>query len=402
MKGEIQAPGKSTKLTTSFEEIFGRPPWVEAQAPGRVNLLGEHVDYNDGIVLPIAIDRKLSLTAAPTSDDIVTLNALDLGESVSFRLDAVTNRCDLDGRPLPDWALYPAGIACILKQTGLHLNGMQAVYTSDIPIGAGLSSSAAVEVAFATTWQALSGWELDKLELAKLCQRAENEYVGVSSGLMDQFASACGVEGHVLCFDTRSLDWSAYDLPPGTAIVIADSGVRRSLAGSAYNDRRAACEQAVELLKKYLPGIKSLRDVSTVELAAYSTYLPAEIERRAEHVVKEIHRVDQAILALQRGDARMFGGFMFASHKSLRHLYEVSLPELDSLVEIARGLPGIYGARLTGAGFGGCTVNLVESKDAPTFMQGLLEGYRRKTGRDAKVYLCYASAGAEARLINPL
>jgi galactokinase len=402
VKGEIEIPGKSTKLTTGFEEIFGRPPWVEAQAPGRVNLLGEHVDYNDGIVLPIAIDRKLSLAAAPTSDGTVTLNALDLGEQVSFRLDEVTNRCDLNGHPLPDWALYPAGIAWILKQTGLHLNGMQAVYTSDIPIGAGLSSSAAVEVAFATTWQALSGWELHKLALAKLCQRAENEYVGVSSGLMDQFASACGVEGRVLCFDTRSLDWSAYDLPPGTAVVIADSGIRRSLAGSAYNDRRAACEQSVELLKKYLPGIKSLRDVSTVELAAYSTYLPAEIERRAEHVVKEIHRVDQAILALQRGDARMFGGFMFASHKSLRDLYEVSLPELDSLVEIARGLPGIYGARLTGAGFGGCTVNLVESKAASTFMQGLLEGYRRKTGREAKVYLCYASAGAEARLINPL
>ena len=156
------------------------------------------------------------------------------------------------------------------------------------------------------------------------------------------------------------------------------------------------------LLRKYLPTIQSLRDISTVEFAAYSMYLPAEIARRAEHVVKEIHRVDQAMIALQRRDAAMFGGFMFASHKSLRDLYEVSIPELDRLVQIARGLPGIYGARLTGAGFGGCTVNLVESKAAPTFMQGLLEGYRRKTGREAKVYLCYASAGAEARLINPL
>jgi galactokinase len=217
---------------------------------------------------------------------------------------------------------------------------------------------------------------------------------------MDQFASACGVEGHVLGFDTRSLEWTAYDLPPGTAIIIADSGIRRSLTGSAYNDRRAACEQAVELLRKYLPGINSLRDVSTVELAAYSTYLPDAIERRAEHVVKEIHRVNQAILALQRGDARMFGGFMFASHKSLRDLYEVSLPELDRLVEIARTLPGIFGARLTGAGFGGCTVNLVEAIHAADFMQGLQEGYRVKTGREAKVYLCYASGGAEARQIG--
>jgi galactokinase len=246
----------------------------------------------------------------------------------------------------------------------------------------------------------LCGWEVDKLILAKLCQRAENEYVGVSSGLMDQFACVCGVEGHVLCFDTRSLDWSPLQMPPGTAIIIADSGIRRSLSGSAYNDRRAACEQAVVLLQQYLPGIISLRDVSTVELAAYSAFLPPVIERRAEHVVKEIHRVDQAMIALHRGDARMFGGFMFASHKSLRDLYEVSTLELDCLVEIARGLPGIYGARLTGAGFGGCTVNLVDEKCADQFVNGLVEGYLKRTGREAKVSLCRASNGAEARRVN--
>jgi galactokinase len=399
-KAETQLTAKRMDLISRFTELYGRPPLVTTQAPGRVNLLGEHVDYNDGIVLPVAIDRKLKLAAAPTSDDIVVLKALDLDASVSFRLIEVSDRCDLGGHPLPAWALYPAGVAWVLQQAGFGLTGMQVAYTSDIPIGSGLSSSAAVEVAFATTWQALDGWKMDRLTMAKNCQRAENDFVGVSSGLMDQFTSACGVEGHVLGFDTRSLEWSAYDLPPGTAIVIADSGIRRSLAGSAYNNRRAACEQAVELLRKYLPGIKSLRDVSTVELAAYSTLLPDEIERRAEHVVKEIHRVEQAIIALRRGDARMFGGFMFASHKSLRDLYEVSLPELDSLVEIARTLPGIYGARLTGAGFGGCTVNLVEAKHASNFMQGLQEGYRVKTGREAKVYLCYASGGAEARLIN--
>ncbi len=400
MGNELPPSNIHLDLAYRFEQVYGRIPSVEAQAPGRVNLLGEHVDYNDGVVLPVAIDRAVRVVAAPTTDDIVTLVALDLGKQASFRLSAVATRCDLNGQALPGWARYPAGVAWSLQQAGLHLQGMQAVYSSDVPIGAGLSSSAAVEVAFAIIWQALSGWELDKLELAKLCQQAENKYVGVSSGLMDQFASACGVDGHVLCLDTRSMEWSAYDLPEGTAIVIADSGIRRSLTGSAYNDRREACEQAVVLLRKYLPGINSLRDVSTVELAAYSTYLPTEIERRAEHVVKEIHRVDQAILALQRGDARMFGGFMFSSHKSLRDLYEVSLPELDCLVEIARGLPGIFGARLTGAGFGGCTVNLVEGKDAGAFMQGLKEGYRKETGREAKVYLCHASAGAEARQVN--
>jgi galactokinase len=389
-------------MASSFVHTFGQPPRVETRAPGRVNLLGEHVDYNQGIVLPAAIDRQVHLAATATSDGSVTLNALDLGEGVTFELGNVEKKCDLSGQPLPDWALYPAGVAWALQKAGLPLSGMQAIYTSDVPIGAGLSSSAAVEVAFATTWQALSGWNIDRLTLAKLCQRAENEYVGVSSGLMDQFASACGVEGHVLCFDTRSLEWTSLELPPGTAIIIADSGIRRSLTTSAYNDRRAACERAVELLQKYLPGIQSLRDVSTVEMAAYSTFLPPEIERRAEHVVKEIHRVDQAMIALRRGDARMFGGFMFASHKSLRDLYEVSLPVLDCLVEIARGLPGIYGARLTGAGFGGCTVNLVEDKEAEAFIQGLQEGYRNKTGREATVYTCKASAGAGARLVNSL
>jgi len=388
-----------TNLASIFAQSFGASPTVEVRAPGRVNMLGEHVDYNDGIVLPAAIDRAVSLVAIPASERVVTLKAIDLGAGVSFNLEGLEAKCDTDGNPLPGWALYPAGVAWSLQAAGLPLRGMQAVFTSDVPIGAGLSSSAAVEVAFATAWQALGGWQVDKLALAKLCQRAENEYVGVSSGLMDQFASACGVEGHVLCFDTRSLEWEPVELPAGTAIVIADSGIRRSLTGSAYNDRRSACEQAVELLRQYLPKIKSLRDVSTVELAAYCTFLPEEIERRAEHVVKEIHRVGQAIIALRRGDARMFGGFMYASHKSLRDLYEVSIPELDSLVEISRSLTGIYGARLTGAGFGGCTVNLVAETHAHAFIQGLKDGYRGQTGREAQVYLCHASAGAEARVV---
>ncbi len=386
-------------LGASFERSFGKLPNVETRAPGRVNLLGEHVDYNQGVVLPAAIDREVRLDAAPTADGIVRLVALDLDKKVSFRLSEVETKSDLNGNHLPGWALYPAGVAWSLKKAGLELTGMEAVYSSNIPIGAGLSSSAAVEVGFASTWQTLSGFTMDKLELAMLCQRAENEYVGVSSGLMDQFASACGVKDHLLCFDTRNLEWQAFEMPPGTSIVIADSGIRRSLTSSAYNDRRAACEQAVEILRKYLPGIGSLRDVSSVELAAYSEFLPPEIAHRAEHVVKEIHRVDQAIIALRKGDARLFGGYMYASHKSLRDLYEVSLPALDYLVEIARGLPGIYGARLTGAGFGGCTVNLVDSALANDFIHGLQAGYQAKTGRNARVYLCRASAGAETRVV---
>jgi len=410
-------------LSDSFRQQFNSSPKVLAQAPGRVNLLGEHVDYNDGFVLPVAIDRAVHVAAAPASGGIVTLAALDLNARVSFSLSSLAEKIDINGKPLPAWARYPAGVAHMLQQEGLVVKGMQAVFTSDVPIGAGLSSSAAVEVAFAVTWRVLGGWKRtpqerayrrtpqerayrrtpqerayrrDALQIARLCQRAENQYVGVNCGLMDQFASACGAEGHALYFDTRSLEWQPVPLPHHTAVVIADSGVRRSLATSAYNERRAACEQAVELLRQYMPNIRSLRDVSTVEFAAYGEFLPPIVRKRAEHVVKEIARVQDAVVALRREDAALFGGLMFSGHASLRDLYEVSCPELDALVNLARQQPGCYGARLTGAGFGGCTVNLVDEAKAEAFIQNLKDGYQKQTGRLAQVYLCKASAGASA------
>jgi galactokinase len=391
-------PEEDTLIST-FTKTFQRPPSILVRAPGRVNLLGEHIDYNDGVVLPAAIDRYVTLVAAPTADNHLSLQALDLTQSASFSLDALEARQDLAGRQLPNWTKYPAGIAWALKNAGLDVAGLQAVYTSSVPIGSGLSSSAAVEVAFAAAWRALGGWQMDNLPLAKLCQVAENNFVGVASGLMDQFSSACGVDGHVLVFDTRSLEWYPLNLPAGTAIVVADSGMRRSLTNSAYNQRRASCEKAVELLRKYKPELRSLRDISTVEFAAYSDYLPEEVRMRAEHVVHEIFRVECGIHALNESDAKLFGGIMFAGHRSLRDLYQVSIPELDTLVEIARSLPGIYGARLTGAGFGGCTVNLIEAAQAEAFIQGLVAGYRQKTNKEAKVYLCQASAGVSVRQI---
>lgn len=386
-------------LLTLFRECFARRPTLRVRAPGRVNLLGEHVDYNEGAVLPVALDLAVHLVAAPTEDEIVTLQALDLGESTAFYIRDLESKVDVEGRPLPLWALYPAGVAWCLKQAGLEIVGAQVVYSSDVPIGAGLSSSAAVEVAFAALWRALGGWSVDNLTLARLCQQAENEYVGMACGLMDQFASACGVEGHALYFDTRSLEWQALPLPVNSALVIADSGVRRSLTSSAYNERRATCEQAVALLRQYLPHIRSLRDVSPTEFMAYSYYLPPLVARRAEHVVKEIARVESAVRALQRQDARAFGALMFAGHASLRDLYEVSTPELDALVEIARQLPGCIGARLTGAGFGGCTVNLVEEERAEQFIRDLKQAYAQKTGKEAQLYLCHASAGVTVEVI---
>ncbi len=355
-------------------------------------MLGEHVDYNDGMVLPAAIDRAVQLVGSRLPGAQVSLFAVDLGQSCSFDLQNLP----IQKASLPAWARYPAGVAWALQQAGYPVSGLQAAYQSDVPIGAGLSSSAAVEVAFACAWRLLDGWKADNFKLAQLCLQAESRYVGLDCGLMDQFASACGMENHLLYLDTRSLEWRPVPLPRGTAVVIADSGVRRSLATSAYNDRHDACRQAVELLKKYKPSIQSLRDVSTVEFAAYGEYLPEGVRMRAEHVVKEIWRVEQAMRALAKDDARLFGGLMYSCHHSLQVLYEVSCAELDFLVEATRHIPGCYGARLTGAGFGGCTVNLVAENQADTFIDRLHDEYRQQTGRDAPIYLCHASDGARA------
>jgi galactokinase len=385
------------QLAAEFSSRFGAPPALLARAPGRVNLLGEHIDYNAGPVLPAAIDREVWLAVAPNQQGIVRLAARDLGKQASFQPDTLSEKVDAQGKKLPGWVLYPAGVAWSLQSAGLSVLGMDALYTSNVPIGSGLSSSAAVEVAFASAWQALGGWKVEPMTLAQLCQRAENQYIGIQSGLMDQFASVHGVAGHALYFDTRDLSWKALPLPANTALVVADSGIRRSLSNSAYNERQAACVRAVELLQQYLPNIQTLRDVEPAEFAAYSAFLPEEVRKRAEHVVKEIARVGTAVTALRRGERRAFGALMFAGHASLRDLYEVSLPELDALVEIARQLPGCFGARLTGAGFGGCTINLVEESQAPEFIQGLQAAYAEKTGKQAQVYLCRASAGASVQ-----
>lgn len=381
-------------LQEQFIVRFNRTHKYQLFSPGRVNLIGEHVDYNDGPVLPAAIDREVNFLAAPNATGIVSLQALDLEQETRFYLDNLEQKLTLEGTDLPDWALYPAGVAWVLQQAGIPIRGLDVLYTSNIPIGAGLSSSAAIEVGFARLWIESAGEAMDCLELARLCQRAESEYVGVSVGLMDQFATACGIEGHALYFDTRSLEWQALPIPDSLAIVIADSGIRRSLADSLYNQRRSACEQATERLREYMPGIQSLRDVSTTEFMAYSPFLPDEIRKRAEHVVKEIARVDSAVNALHREDIEIFGALMYASHNSLRNLYEVSTPELDTLVTLTREIPGCYGARLTGAGFGGCTVNLVEAPKAEIFIDSLQQKYHESTGIQAPVYLCHPSQGA--------
>jgi galactokinase len=383
------------RIISIFRETFGSAPAHIVRAPGRVNLLGEHVDYNDGFVLPAAIDRATYIAFFPTVTALSTLVAVDFDQQTSFSPQTISSKTQTDGSPLPEWAHYPAGVMWSLNENGLETSGMNAVFASNVPRGSGLSSSASVEMAFALAWQTLSDWTLPPMQRALLGQRAENQYVGVNSGIMDQFASACGVENKLLLLDCRSLDWKTIPLPEDVAIVIADTTVRRKLTSGEYNKRRAACEEAVRLLKQDLPEITSLRDVNVGDFNRLAGKLPEEISKRARHVVEEIERSKQAGALLETGNVQQFGELMNQCHVSLRDLYEVSCPELDVMVRVAQSLDGCYGARLTGAGFGGCTVNLVVREGAEQFAKALAQGYESETGLRPEIYVTRASNGAE-------
>jgi galactokinase len=378
----------------AYRKRFSEAPRHLARAPGRVNLLGEHVDYNDGFVLPAAIDRATYVAFSPASTDQTSLVAADFGEEAQVTPGTLPAKTQPDGSPLPEWALYPAGVAWALGGAGLSTPAMQAAFSSDIPRGSGLSSSASIELTFGVAWSTLGGWSLLPMQLALLGQKAENRYVGVNCGIMDQFASACGEAGRLLLLDCRSLEYRSLPLPEEALIVVADTSVRRKLSSGGYNERRAACEEAVRLLSKNLPGIQALRDVSVEAFNRLSHQLPALVEKRARHVVEEIERTRQAIPYLEQGRTVAFGQLMNACHVSLRDLYEVSTPELDTMVEIAQSLPGCLGARLTGAGFGGCTVNLVVRDQVDLFAHSLGPEYERRTGLHPEIYICQASQGA--------
>ncbi len=382
------------RILAAFRQRFGADPEFVARAPGRVNLLGEHVDYNDGLVLPAAIDRVTLMAFRRSSSSRSTLLALDLGEETSFDPRSVLDKQDSNGGALSLWARYPAGVLWAINTEGLETPGMQTVFASDVPRGAGLGSSASVEMAFGVAWEKLGGWSLPPIQLAKLGLKAEIHYVGVNCGIMDQFASACGVKDRLLVLDCRSLEWQTMRLPEKTVIIIADTSVRRSLTGSAFNERHAACEEAVRILQGYMPGIRALRDVPVEQFFRYADRLPGIVAKRAQHIVEEIARTKQAVELLEKNDAVRFGELMNACHTSLRDLYEVSCPELDTLVALAQSLPSCYGARLTGAGFGGCTVNLVAGQAANTFIRDLAAGYLQATGLKPEIYICRPTDGA--------
>ncbi|REJ32039.1 MAG: galactokinase [Bacillota bacterium] len=376
---------------------------VVVRSPGRVNLIGEHTDYNDGFVLPLAIDREILLTGRRRTDGRVRVYSLNFGQEASFHLNDLRGlRPGGDaapaGRDAP-WSDYVRGVVWALLDAGFEPGGFDMALAGNIPVGAGLSSSAALEVGTAVLLRELYRLELDSVQMAKLCQRAENDFVGVQCGIMDQFTVALGRQGHGLLLDTRTLEYRYVPIPTqNVRLVVADTGVGRQLASSAYNQRRAECETAVELLRRRLPDIRALRDVPPHRFEQHRHELADVIARRAAHVIYENARVQATADALANDNFTACGRLMHASHVSLRDNFEVSSPELDEMVAIAEGVPGVYGARMTGAGFGGCTVSLVRADAVPDLVKAIADQYPRRTGKTPAVYVVTPSDGA-ARLI---
>jgi galactokinase len=383
--------GKLEGLIAAFERTYGTLPEKIARAPGRVNLIGEHTDYNDGWVMPIAIDREVYIAGRHRSDRQIVVTALDVenGQCDEFSLDRVeVNR-------QYRWANYVRGVAFVLMQQRAPVSGMDLMITSTLPQGAGLSSSAALEVATATILQAFAQRPLVGVALARLCQRAENEFVGVKSGIMDQYASVLGEQDKALKIDCRALTYEAVRLPHGVAVVVADTNKKHSLTHSEYNTRRAECEQAAQRLGELLGNrVDALRDVSPEELARVGKELPENLHKRARHIISENERVLEASRAAERDDAVTFGALMNESHTSLRDDYEASSVELDLMVELARAQSECLGARLTGAGWGGATVNLVREEHLNRFVENVSRLYHERTGIAPWIAPVHASAGA--------
>ncbi|HNO93822.1 MAG TPA: galactokinase [Anaerolineales bacterium] len=370
-------------LSQHFQTHFNAKPEIIVRAPGRVNLIGEHTDYNDGFVLPMAIDREVMIALRPREDETVRLFSLDLETESAFELSSLTRE--------GDWIEYPKGIAYELLKAGFNLKGFDAIMTGDVPRGAGLSSSAAVELAVARAFSAVSGFEWNAPAMAKLAQKAENEWVGVNCGIMDQMASAACKENYALFLDCRSLEIQHAPLPKGVSVVILDTSTRRGLVDSAYNERRSQCEEAARWF-----GVKALRDVKVEELQKWKvgSELSEVAFRRARHIVTENERVLEAIDVMRKGNVKRLGELFNASHDSLRDDFEVTNDALNIVVECAREQSSCYGARMTGAGFGGCAVALVAEEKTTEFVKAVSAAYKQRSSLEASIYVCKASEGA--------
>jgi galactokinase len=370
------------QLLESFKTNFSSPQ-VVVKAPGRVNIIGEHTDYNDGFVMPVAIDKFTWIAARSRMDSKVKLTSLDFVNTIEFDLNNIQK--DKEG-----WGEYFKGIAWILREKGYSLKGFEGVVTGNVPIGAGLSSSAALELALCKLFAEVSHLDWDASQMAKLSQEAENKWVGVNCGIMDQMISACGQENQALLIDCKDLSTQTAPLPKDTSVVVMDTSTRRGLVDSAYNERREQCEEAA----KYF-GVKALREISLNQLEEAKDKLNELVYRRAKHVVSENNRVLEAFEAMKNNDEQRLGQLMNESHESLRYDFEVCNAALNTIVGIARNQKSCLGARMTGAGFGGCAVALIKSDSAEKFVQEVTKDYHEKTKLNAKIYVCKISGGAQ-------
>jgi galactokinase len=374
-------------ISAEFRERFGRS-FVIVEAPGRVNLIGEHTDYNDGFVLPAAIDKAIWLAMNLNSSGQIRLFSVDMNEEYNVELSSTL---DKSGKGWPDYIL---GVVDQLRKHGMNTVGFDCVFGGNVPIGAGLSSSAALEGGVLYGLAELNGWEISTMKMAQIAQKAENEFVGVQCGIMDQFASLNGKESHALKLDCRTLEFEKVPFrDPDFNIVLCDTGVRRELTGSEYNVRRSQCEKGVSIIQKKYPEVKKLRDVTLEMLEEHRDKLDPTVFKRCEFVIEENQRVLYACDDLLKDDIEAFGEKMYRSHHGLQHKYEVSCEELDILVDIAKEVDGVFGSRMMGGGFGGCTINLVRTECVKQFTEKVKEEYRRLTGKEASVYVTTISDG---------
>jgi galactokinase len=374
-------------LRERFARLFGEVARIY-KAPGRVNLIGEHTDYNDGFVMPAAVGFYTWAAVAPRNDHKLIVRSENLNEQVELQLDQFPAK----GRH--HWSDYVIGVAKMLTESGVRLGGANVLLSGDVPQGAGLSSSASLEVAVCSALLGLAQHKLGCRDIALLCQRAENEFVGARCGIMDQFVSSHGRRDRALLLDCRSLEYRLLPLPHDVRLVICNTMVRHNIAHGEYNQRRAQCEEGAHLLAQRLPKVRALRDVTESDFAAVSQALPEVVRRRCRHVIGENERVIRAATALEHGDLVEFGRLMHESHDSLRQDFEVSCKELDLMVELSKNIRGVYGSRMTGGGFGGCTVNLVQKDCVDKFVTTVDEEYERATGIRPEIYVCVAADGA--------
>ncbi len=368
----------------------GGGPILTRRAPGRVNLIGEHTDYNDGFVLPMALEFGIEMAGRRRDGAEVRVHSADYGETVAFAVDRPIER-----DPAHPWSNYVRGVLWALAGAGVPLAGMDLAFAGNVPQGAGLSSSAALEVATGEVARALLGLDIPGPRLARLCQQAENDFVGMKCGIMDQFISLMGRAGHALFLDCRSLAHELVPLALGDHVIaIVDSGVKHALVGSEYNTRRAECAAGVAALRARFPGVAALRDATLEQLAACADDLAPTVYRRCRHVITECARVLESKEALGRGDLARFGALMNASHDSLRDDYAVSCEEIDLLVALAREVPGVAGARITGGGFGGCTVNLLPHAAVDPLRRTALAAYEKQVGKKPRLFVTSAADGA--------